>query len=741
MASDGVYCTLLLSDHYLPGAMVLAHSLRDNGTKAKLVALFTPDRLQAATINELRTVYDELIPVSSMVNGTPANLWLMDRPDLIATFTKIELWRLTQYKQVVYIDCDVVALRAPDELLSLDADFAAAPDVGWPDCFNSGLMVLRPNLQDYYALKALAERGISFDGADQGLLNMHFRDWHRLSFTYNCTPSANYQYIPAYKHFQSTISLIHFIGSQKPWTMSRQIVPLESPYNQLLGRWWAIYDKHYRLPFGSQPQGAPGGFETSHHQPQVVSTSSSEEYAAQVHGDHSTVSHREQWPQPHHVHFEPEHQPESFHHGGPSEHHHQHHAQSYDTHHEHHAAPAEPAPVSMLSMVPQYVRGEEHVSTYIPPLPYTAPITFAPKLSHETHHEMPQAYQQPLDEESHHIHQPQPVTPIPPISSMGEPYQRPPSPTPEPPVFEAPTYEWDPAREPPPVNSKPEGISLQQRTYTMSDDTQLFQPPVSYPEAPRNMYYQVPTTRSAPEKPAPVFPWESHAPPPTRVFPIEQPPPEPTAPEPIAPQPQSQPQTTNDPIDIQNFPPPPPKGPSYTRVPYEPSSESWQTYTRSNAWDEDPEIQRYIETVQQARKARTQVISSPGSSHSNTSASPRDRDSVSSPPSTGTGRKPSTIITDFPTEVERPSLPVTPAPIHRGFGGSYGDGNDASGAHGLPVAEGVPSQEEWVGVTVDAFSSLLNATYLLWRSTESPGEARGAASSAVGGYGASGATF
>lgn len=37
-----------------PGAVVLAHSLRDNGTKAKLVALYTPDTLQAATINELQ---------------------------------------------------------------------------------------------------------------------------------------------------------------------------------------------------------------------------------------------------------------------------------------------------------------------------------------------------------------------------------------------------------------------------------------------------------------------------------------------------------------------------------------------------------------------------------------------------------------------------------------------------------------------------------------------------------------
>lgn len=34
--------------------MVLAHSLRDNGTKAKIVALVTLDRLQPSTIDELK---------------------------------------------------------------------------------------------------------------------------------------------------------------------------------------------------------------------------------------------------------------------------------------------------------------------------------------------------------------------------------------------------------------------------------------------------------------------------------------------------------------------------------------------------------------------------------------------------------------------------------------------------------------------------------------------------------------
>ena len=34
--------------------MVLAHSLRDNGTTAKLVALYTPETLQPATVTELQ---------------------------------------------------------------------------------------------------------------------------------------------------------------------------------------------------------------------------------------------------------------------------------------------------------------------------------------------------------------------------------------------------------------------------------------------------------------------------------------------------------------------------------------------------------------------------------------------------------------------------------------------------------------------------------------------------------------
>ncbi|THC98624.1 hypothetical protein EYZ11_001902 [Aspergillus tanneri] len=658
---NGVYCTLLLSDHYLPGAVVLAHSLRDNGTKAKLIVLYPPDTLQPATIQELRTVYDELIPVHPMTNNTPANLWLMERPDLISTFTKIELWRQTQFRRIVYIDCDVVALRAPDELLELEMDFAAAPDVGWPDCFNSGVMVLRPNLQDYFALKGLAERDISFDGADQGLLNIHFKDWHRLSFTYNCTPSANYQYIPAYRHFQSTINLVHFIGSQKPWNMSRQVAPTESPYNELLGRWWAIYDRHYH------PVAAPT------HLSRMDTTSA---------------------PPP----------------GGLP------------------ACQTDLAIKSSLMMASQATPSGQDLESFetepvgFPELPWeqssvSQPVTWSDE---SNSHRVAQARDFPTGNIKHieqrilvqkdNVPTPLNVTEPQVSKQTGECISREEqSSTPRPgaPVFEPPKAEWDASREPPPLNTKPEGIALEKKTYTMSEDKQLFQPPESYPEAPKNMYYDLPSSKPEPKKLTQIFPWENHMPKPTRVF-------------------------INDEQSNVSLP-----SPSSTRISREslkedwgPSmeptipctsnepTESWENYSRSNAWDEVPEILRYIQSIQQARKARVQVISDSDSSAA-----------YGAPSQTITESNADTPLTLFPSELGGPRLPVTPAPIRRS---SYFNVlEEDSTADKLPTAKGVPDQEEWVGITADVFLSLLRATYLYWAFTESVDTSRRASSMAV----------
>ncbi|KAK5173758.1 glycogenin glucosyltransferase [Saxophila tyrrhenica] len=248
-AGEDVYCTLCMSDSYLPGAAVLAKSLRDSGTTKKLAVLIDQDRLRQSTVLELQSLYNYTISVERIGTPNPANLYLMNRPDLLYTFSKLNLFRLTQFRKIVYLDADVVALRAPDELFALEDSFAAAPDVGWPDAFNTGVMVIAPHEGDYHALRTLASAGDSFDGADQGLLNQYFehKPWKRLSFAYNCTPSANYQYEPAYRYYKQNISMVHFIGSDKPWQQSRSVRGASTAYQELLSRWWAVYDRHFTV--------------------------------------------------------------------------------------------------------------------------------------------------------------------------------------------------------------------------------------------------------------------------------------------------------------------------------------------------------------------------------------------------------------------------------------------------------------------------------------------------------------
>jgi hypothetical protein len=207
----------------------------------------------------------------------------------------------------------------------------------------------------------------------------------------------------------------------------------------------------------------------------------------------------------------------------------------------------------------------------------------------------------------------------------------------------------------------------------------LFQAP-KYPEAPKDMYYQVPSKPLKIEKPKPIFPWEEHAPKPTRVFPEERAP----SPEP-EPEPEQEPEsvtavmTTSDASEASNV-----TKESRSSSTSVSEIDPWNSYTRTNAWDAVPEIERYVQAFSQSRKGKVQVV------HQAAPRSDEPDQTLSSPP-TEPERRPSMKLTDFPTEFERPSLPVTPAPRHPSF---WGEERDEAGV--LPAAEGVPKQQDWV---------------------------------------------
>ncbi|KAI1100175.1 glycosyltransferase family 8 protein [Jackrogersella minutella] len=574
-AEEDVYATLLLSDTYLPGALVLAHSLRDAGTSKKLAVLVTTDTVSAEVINELKTVYDHVIPVERLHNDQPANLHLMNRADLHSAFTKINLWKQIQFRKIVYIDSDVVAYRAPDELFDLPHPFSAAPDIGWPDLFNTGVMALTPNMGDYYAMVAMAEKNISFDGADQGLINMYFKDnYNRISFAYNVTPSGHYQYVPAYRHFASGIAMVHFIGSEKPWFQGRRASTGSSPYDEMTGRWWAVYDKHYRVP---SPTGTPG---------------------QSVPGGSAATS----------------------------------------------SAGAQYVP----ALVQYFTKGE-----------FQPNATYA-----QTPSGLSGAYH---GGQQQHFH------------SHGHGYGH---------YHHTPMSSWDAQRHSPPKYSKPEAMNFPATIYEMSRDSTPYQAPKRYPGPPRSIGYEV--SRKSQGSPKHIFPWEDRRSPPRRVFPDSQPrQKEPVVSSPAtttggswyaaASQTSAAPSIAETSTAYQMSEPDTPTTPTIYNMPSNP----WSSFNMSNAWDEVPGIERYVERMQQHQ--RRQSLKSGAEL-------PEDGEEAEI---TLRWRRRGSRVTDFPSESERPSLPVTPAPIHRSnfWGGGPGIGDDNSL---LPAAVGVPGQTEWV---------------------------------------------
>lgn len=203
--------------------------------------------------NQLCSLFDTIETVNLLDSSDSTNLQLLGRPDLSVTFTKLHCWRLTQYTKCVFMDADTLVVRNIDDLFDR-RELSAAPDPGWPDCFNSGVFVFEPSEETYRNLLAYAVTAGSFDGGDQGLLNLYFSRWatedigKHLPFTYNVVSQAFYSYLPAFKQFYGDIKVVHFIGPVKPWhhaynTTTHTVMPLPDTGHstEFLQQWWNIF--------------------------------------------------------------------------------------------------------------------------------------------------------------------------------------------------------------------------------------------------------------------------------------------------------------------------------------------------------------------------------------------------------------------------------------------------------------------------------------------------------------------
>lgn len=269
VANTQAWVTLATNDSYCLGAVVLANSLRRSGTTRKIVVMVTANDISEAMMQLLNRTFDEVVSVESLDSQDTAHLELLERPELGITFTKLHCWKLVQYSKCVFLDADTMVVQNSDELFDRE-EFSAAPDAGWPDCFNSGVFVYVPSHETYAALIKHASSEGSFDGGDQGLLNTFFSEWatkdiHKhLPFLYNMVATATYTYLPAFKKYGQNVKIVHFIGASKPWHASfdqvGQPVPRQSEDKHAiehLKNWWHIYRSDVVPKMGTASKASP----------------------------------------------------------------------------------------------------------------------------------------------------------------------------------------------------------------------------------------------------------------------------------------------------------------------------------------------------------------------------------------------------------------------------------------------------------------------------------------------------
>ncbi|XP_032362456.1 glycogenin-2 isoform X1 [Etheostoma spectabile] len=238
------FVTMATTDSYCMGATVVARSLRRHGTTRSIVVMVTPSVSEQSRL-ALQEAFDDVITVEGMDSEDHLRLSLLGRAELGITFTKIHCWSLSRFSKCVFLDADTLVLCNVDELFERD-EFSAAPDPGWPDCFNSGVFVFRPSLETHRRLLDHALQRGSFDGGDQGLLNSFFSGWplddirKHLPFVYNVSASSVYSYLPAFTQFGHNAKIVHFSGAVKPWSSGSQS---QSPtMDHFVSLWWKEYN-------------------------------------------------------------------------------------------------------------------------------------------------------------------------------------------------------------------------------------------------------------------------------------------------------------------------------------------------------------------------------------------------------------------------------------------------------------------------------------------------------------------
>lgn len=243
------YVCVLSTDNYLDGILVINENLKRVKAKYPLVCLINENiTIESKKILEEFEIEYKLIKNIKYANHNDTNSYWK------YTFDKINVFSLTDYEKVIYLDADLLLLDNIDDLFEKDCPALPKDQPFNDDGYNSGLMVIEPNITDYEAMKNMA---IEFDKqgrkiSDQNIINEYFEKINALPYGYNMVrmilwPQTDVYNVMTKKYesrhnvknylldIENCNKVIHYIGGLKPFMVQK-------PYNDA---YYYLYSYYY----------------------------------------------------------------------------------------------------------------------------------------------------------------------------------------------------------------------------------------------------------------------------------------------------------------------------------------------------------------------------------------------------------------------------------------------------------------------------------------------------------------
>jgi glycogenin glucosyltransferase len=213
MMNDQVFITYLCNDVFIPGAVALINSLKFNKSQFSVCCMVTEDVTPEGR-KELKNVGFLLVDVEKIYAARTEGINDRYKENSWMMFTKLNLVRLTQYKKLVFMDADCVAIKNVDEMFDFPA-ISAVRDVGYGG-LSAGVLVIEPDQKLFDdMMKNLNNEGYDNTYSDQSFFNWYTTEkgiWNEIPIIYNVLQKR----IP----LQEGVKIYHYNG-QKPWIIDK----------------------------------------------------------------------------------------------------------------------------------------------------------------------------------------------------------------------------------------------------------------------------------------------------------------------------------------------------------------------------------------------------------------------------------------------------------------------------------------------------------------------------------------